>query len=112
GGIALLVPLVLLPVAARFAHGAARPGPAQAVRAMQPNIANLVEYDALPALRNYGRVVAMSSQACDQPGALVIWPESAGWPFDYPADANFASDVHALAGAGCPLLFNTAFAEG
>ena len=54
----------------------------------------------------------MSEEACDQPGALVVWPESAGWPFDYPADANFASDLRGLAARGCPVLFNTAFEEG
>jgi apolipoprotein N-acyltransferase len=53
----------------------------------------------------------MSEGACDHPGALVVWPESAGWPFDYPADANFRDDLHRLAGRGCPILFNTAFRE-
>ncbi|HEV8630394.1 MAG TPA: apolipoprotein N-acyltransferase [Thermoanaerobaculia bacterium] len=111
GALALLVPLILLPLAGRFAHGAARPGPPQAVRLLQPNIANLVHYEPLPALRNYARVLAMSRQACDEPGALVIWPESAGWPFDYPRDANLRQDVWNLVDLGCPLLFNSAVEE-
>ncbi|HET9765717.1 MAG TPA: apolipoprotein N-acyltransferase [Thermoanaerobaculia bacterium] len=111
GAIAVLVPLVLLPLAGRFAHGEARSGPPQPVRLLQPNIANLVSYEPLPALRNYGRVLAMSEQACDVPGALVVWPESAGWPFGYPADANFRDDLHRLVARGCPILFNTAFEE-
>jgi apolipoprotein N-acyltransferase len=104
--------MTLLPLAARFSHGEARSGPPQAVRLMQPNIANLVSYEPMPALRNYGRVLAMSRRACDLPGALVVWPESAGWPFDYPADAGFARDLRSLAALGCPLLFNTAVQEG
>jgi len=111
GAIAVLVPLTLLPLAGRFAHGEARIGPPQSVRLLQPNIANLVHYEPLPALRNYMHVVAMSEGACDRAGALVVWPESAGWPFDYPADANFRDDLHRLAERGCPILFNTAFRE-
>jgi len=109
GAIAVLVPLVLLPLAGRFAHGHARPGAPQAVRLLQPNIANLVQYEPRATLLNYARVVSMSEGACDLPGALVVWPESAGWPFDYPEDANFRDDLRRLAARGCPLLFNTAF---
>jgi apolipoprotein N-acyltransferase len=112
GALAVLVPLTLMPIAGRLARGEARSGRPQAVRLLQPNIANLVAFDPVPALRNYSRVLAMSEDACDLPGALVVWPESAGWPFDYPADANFASDLRGLAERGCPLLFNTAFQEG
>ena len=112
GALAVLVPLTLMPLAGRLAHGEARSGPSQAVRLLQPNISNLVALDPVPALRTYARVLQMSEQACDRPGALVVWPESAGWPFDYPADANFTSDLHGLAARGCPLLFNTAYREG
>lgn len=112
GVLAVLVPLTLLPMAARFHGGAVRSGPSQSVRVLQPNIANQVAYDPVPALRNYARVLAMSKEACDQPGALVVWPESAAWPFDYPRDAAFSRDLHALASLGCPLLFNTAFKVG
>lgn len=112
GVLAVLVPLTLMPMAGRLAHGTARSGPSQTVRLLQPNISNLVAFDPVPALRNYSRVLSMSAEACDQPGALVVWPESAGWPFDYPADANFASDLRGLAARGCPVLFNTAFEEG
>jgi apolipoprotein N-acyltransferase len=78
---------------------------------VQPNIANQVTYDPLPALRNYRRVTEMSEQACDRPGALVVWPESAGWPYSYPADPGFEHDLLRLVDKGCPLLFNTAFQQ-
>jgi len=112
GVIAVLVPLVLLPLAGRFAHGAARSGPPQSVRLLQPNIANLVQYEPRAVLQNYARVVGMSEGACDQAGALVVWPESAGWPFDYQEDVSFRDDLRRLAARGCPLLFNTAFRDG
>jgi apolipoprotein N-acyltransferase len=112
GALAVLVPLSVLPMAARFGHAEVRAGPSQSVRVMQPNIANLVAYEPEPASRNYARVLAMSREACDQPGALVVWPESAGWPFNYPEDAGFARDLRALASLGCPLLFISAVREG
>jgi apolipoprotein N-acyltransferase len=123
GALALLVPLVLLPVAGRFASGGAdgdaapaallrRPGPPQPVRVLQPNIANQVSYEPVSALTAYRRVLAMSRDACDVPGALVVWPESAGWPFSYPADPAFAADLRGLVRQGCPLLFNTSLREG
>jgi apolipoprotein N-acyltransferase len=112
GALAVLLPLAMLPVAARFGRAELRSGPPQNVRIVQPNIANLVAYEPGPAMRSYARLLAMSRQACDQPGALVVWPESAGWPFDYPRDAGFAGDVRALVALGCPLLFNTAIQEG
>jgi apolipoprotein N-acyltransferase len=111
GALGALVALAVLPIGNRFAHGTARPGAPQAVRLLQPNIANLVHYEPLPVLRNYARLLAMSRQACDVPGALVVWPESAGWPFDYPRDANFKLDVENLVDLGCPLLFNSAIEE-
>jgi apolipoprotein N-acyltransferase len=107
---AVLTPLTLLAVAGRFATPpvpVARDG--QPVRVLQPNIANLVAYEPLPVLRNYQRLFAMSQEACDVPGALLVWPESAAWPYRFPADAPFEHDVHALVARGCPLLLNSSF---
>jgi apolipoprotein N-acyltransferase len=113
GVFALLVPLVVLPLAGRYALPAApHASGGQPVRVLQPNIANLAAYDPEPVLRNYRRVTEMSELACDVPGALVVWPESAGWPFSYPSDPGFQNDLLRLVGRGCPLLFNTAFREG
>jgi apolipoprotein N-acyltransferase len=109
GALVVLVALAVLPVGGRFARGDSRAGDSQPVRLLQPDIANLVHYEALPAMRNYASVLEMSRAACDRPTALVVWPESAGWPFDYQTDERFRDDLHALAALGCPLLFNTAF---
>jgi apolipoprotein N-acyltransferase len=109
GALVVLVTLALLPIAGRFARGDSRAGESQPVRLLQPDIANLVHYEPLPAFRNYATVLDMSRSACDRPGALVVWPESAGWPFDYQTDEHFRDDLRSLAALGCPLLFNTAF---
>lgn len=107
----VLVPLLLLAVGGRWAVGG---GPPHAglwsgapVRLLQPDIANAVEPD-WPVIRaNYQRVLAMSEEACT-PGALVVWPESAAWPYSYGEDAGFRRDVEAMArSGGCTLLFNS-----
>jgi apolipoprotein N-acyltransferase len=107
------VPLTVLPLAGRYATPPSTPAVAgQPVRVVQPNIANLVAYDPAAVLQSYRRVIAMSEDACDLPGALVVWPESAGWPFQYPADAGLRADLQRLVERGCPLLFNTALRVG
>ncbi len=126
--LALAVPLLLLPVAGRWSllRGAAgRPArgsalqavladagsPGRPVRLLQPNIANLVTFDRLTVERNYRKVLAMSQEACD-PGALVVWPESAAWPFSFARDRFLADDLAALARRGCTVLFNSIHEEG
>jgi apolipoprotein N-acyltransferase len=108
----LAAPLLLLPVAGRWslrlvaaesAHQAAAGLP---VRLLQPNVANQVGWDPQQALRDYQRVVAMSCAAC-QPGTLVVWPESAGWPFEYHRDELLDRELDTLVARGCGVLFNS-----
>jgi apolipoprotein N-acyltransferase len=109
---AAAVPLLLLPLAGRFSTWRAAGERQRAalagipVRLLQPDISNQVGFDVGQALRDYQKVVAMSDAAC-QPGALVVWPESAGWPFEFHRDALLDRDLAALVGRGCGVLFNT-----
>ena len=81
--------------------------PGAPVRLLQPDIPNAVVPDWATIRANYDRVLEMSSQACD-PGALVVWPESAAWPYSFSEDAAFRRDVLQLArGGGCTVLFNS-----
>jgi apolipoprotein N-acyltransferase len=113
----LALPLVLLPLAGRWslrlAHGedlrAIQVG--YPVHIVQPNIPNQTDYDALEVARNYRRLLDLSRPAC-QPGSLVIWPESAAWPFLYPRDALLAADLGRLNDHGCAVLFNTSVPVG
>lgn len=109
--VGLLVPLLVLAVGARWAGG--RPlSPFEVaggapVRILQPNIPNAVDVDWATIDANYRKVLAMTETAC-VPGALVLWPESAAWPFSLAADPAFRQDVTALARrGGCTLLFNS-----
>ena len=118
---AWLVPLLLFPLAGRWSvrqthadlQRAGVIGPAGPtgeiglpVRLIQPNIANLTEYDAVAVLRNYRKLMDASSEAC-RPGALVVWPESAAWPFSYARDPMLRADLEALVRRGCTVLFNS-----
>jgi apolipoprotein N-acyltransferase len=108
GLVSILGSLMLLTAAGRFGTDAHEPaGPSLPVRLLQPNIANLVEWDGRLVMENYTKVLSWSESACDLPGALVVWPESAAWPFTYDRDARLREDLQALAAAGCPILLNS-----
>lgn len=113
---ALLVLLMFLPVAARWSErrgheelmesGGARP-----VRLLQPNIPNLTAYDPEAVLRNYRKVIELSEESCE-PGSLVIWPESAAWPFLYGRDPLLTEDLKRMVDRGCSVLFNSGHPVG
>jgi apolipoprotein N-acyltransferase len=110
--VALVVPLLLLPFAGRWSLRLAAVEQERVVAAgipvalLQPNVANQVGWDPRRALDDYRKVAEMSYAAC-RPGVLVIWPESAGWPFEYRRDALLDRDLAAMAARGCGVLFNT-----
>jgi apolipoprotein N-acyltransferase len=115
--IGLLIPLILLPLAARWSlrqdAQAVRetPGFGRPVRLLQPNIPNLVEFDQQAVIRNYLKLLRQSTDAC-QPGALVVWPESAAWPFLYGRDPRLDEDLKSLVDRGCTVLFNSSHPVG
>ena len=115
--IGLLVPLLLLPLAGRWSlRQDARAiretsGFGRSVRLLQPNIPNLVAYDRDAVIRNYRKVLDLSAAAC-QPGALVVWPESAAWPFAYNRDPLLNQDLATLTDRGCSVLFNSSSPVG
>jgi len=84
------------------------------VRVLQPNIQNLVEWDRQQAESNYRRLLELSERACDAPGVLLVWPESAAWPYSWGRDAGLRADVGRLARKGCSVLLNSVLesAEG
>ncbi|HEX3554044.1 MAG TPA: apolipoprotein N-acyltransferase [Thermoanaerobaculia bacterium] len=108
----IVVPLLLLPLAARWSlrqdarEAREAGGFGKPVRLLQPNIPNLVEFDRLAVERNYRKVIDLSLESC-QPGALVVWPESAAWPFQYGRDPWLDQDLAAMIDRGCTVLFNS-----
>jgi apolipoprotein N-acyltransferase len=118
---AVLSVLLLLAVAARYAvppdlsaeaRAGSPAGPTAAagtpVRIVQPAIYNQVAYDPETTRESYTRLFRRTEEACDRPGALVIWPESAAWPFELGRDGLLARDVESFVkSSGCALVLNS-----
>lgn len=110
--------LLLLSVAARYAVPPAPGdrvggGVGTDVRIVQPAIYNQVDYDPELTGRNYRRLLAMTEEACDRPGAVVIWPESAAWPFELGSGGMLARDLAELVErTGCPVILNSTHRTG
>jgi apolipoprotein N-acyltransferase len=85
--------------------------PAAPIRLVQPNIANLRAYDEAAVQASYGRLLRMTRPLCEE-GTLVVWPESAAWPYSFDRDPPFARDAEALVARGCSLIFNSTHEVG
>ncbi|MEM6796109.1 MAG: apolipoprotein N-acyltransferase [Acidobacteriota bacterium] len=77
----------------------------QQVRVIQPNSGIITATEA--AWESYYRLIEMSRRACDQP-ALLIWPESAAWPFSWDSTPQLRRDAAELNARGCPVLMGSA----
>jgi len=101
-----LVVLLVLPIAGRYS----RPGPAAAPKSevvlLQPNTGVDGGSDQELWLA-YLEVVEQAAGACRERPALLIWPESAAWPFMYGRSPRLERDLAELAAAGCPVILNT-----
>jgi len=114
GAAAVLSVLAVLGVGVRWGDGGtADPHRApfalrgEPVRLLQPNIPNAVQPDWGTIEANYRHVLALSEAACT-PGALLVWPESAAWPYTFADDPDFRRDVLGLAArGGCTVLLNS-----
>ena len=104
--VGFLVPLLLLALAVRFAKPQSPDSPAREVRLIQPNVPILMASQTEEQGRHYRRLLQLSDEACDQP-ALLVWPESAAWPYAFSRDARLQEDVRRLTDGGCSLLLNS-----
>ncbi len=102
----LLLPFTLLAVAARLAAPAAGGGPVRSLAIVQPDAPSRPVFDPRASEEDYRRLLALTDEVCE-PGRLVIWPESATWPRDWPGDARLAADIERRLARGCSLLLNT-----
>jgi len=106
-----LAVLAFFAIAGRAGEAAAERGPQRSVAVLQPNIANMTTWDPAVADLNYQRVLELSRDAC-APGELLVWPESAAWPYSFEPGSRLARDVRRLVASGCTLLFNSPVQEG
>lgn len=115
GVVGVLVPLVCLGVGGLWAASREGPGEGRPVRIVQPNIGMAQTADWQQVEDGYRRLLRLSREACDVEGALLIWPESAGWPLQWEGDPYFPGrlrgDVESLNQRGCDVLFNSAHEE-
>jgi apolipoprotein N-acyltransferase len=114
GATVVLVPLVLLPLAGRWVVAQPveeSPGPPLEVRVIQPNIPNLVGWDPARVEQHYQQLWRQTFAACERPGMLLVWPESAAWPYRVGVDPRLDGDISALQARGCSLLVNSATEE-
>ncbi len=109
GAAVVLACLLALAVAARWAAADDRrpAGGGLPVRLLQPNSPNLVSWDPVQVAENYRTIFEQSHAACDEAGALLIWPESAAWPYSFERDAEYRRDLERLVASGCPVLLNS-----
>lgn len=82
------------------------------IRLLQPNSPITAELDAEVASSTYARLIAQAADVCDGGPALLVWPESAAWPFSYQRHGQLRRDVGDLARRGCPVLLNSTVREG
>lgn len=112
----LAVPLVLLPLVGRWsgrlAHGESLRSlhAGLPVRIIQPNIPVTPDLDEREVARNYRRLIDLSLASC-QPDTLLLWPESAAWPFLFGRDRVLDRDLVQLNAFGCDVLFNSSQEE-
>ena len=111
--IGLLVPAIVLPVAARFVRPPTIANEARVhdITVVQPNTPNRPWFDAEANEADYRRLLRLTDEVC-APGRLVVWPESAAWPRDWQEDAALRADLAARAARGCPILLNSPHAAG
>ena len=74
------------------------------VHVVQPNVPIL--RDGAEFVRNYQRLLELSS--CNIPGTLIVWPESAAFPYLWERHQSFREDIRSIVSRGCDLLFNSA----
>jgi apolipoprotein N-acyltransferase len=82
------------------------------VRLLQPNTEISTVWNEVRSRADYRQLIKMSDEACNTEATMLVWPESATWPFSYSRDPSMQHDVADLAGRGCPVLLNATTREG
>ncbi|MCP4660625.1 MAG: apolipoprotein N-acyltransferase [bacterium] len=109
--VGLLAALLPLAVAGRWSRGEEPPAAlAREVRIIQPN-QSLELSDQAAIWANYRRLIEISEAECRGRPMLLVWPESAAWPFGWERSPQLRHDLGRLAARGCAVVFNTPTAE-
>lgn len=112
GVVPVLAYSVVILAAARFgAPEVPATGGSEQARIIQPNSPALPYFDPGRIEEDFRRLLRLSSQAC-LPGTLLVWPESAAWPFSWQEDPELREQILLLVEKGCSVLFNSPFSTG
>ena len=104
----LCLVFTLLPLAGRFSRPEMDRAAGRKVRVLQPNLGILSGEDPEAIADAYRRVLDSADEACTEAGgALLVWPESAAWPYAWDTTPRLRRDVGRLADRGCPVVLNT-----
>ena len=85
-------------------------GVQHAVALVQPNTGIVTDPQSEEIVRGYSRLFGLSR--CPDPDTLLVWPESAAWPYSWQVHEQLRRDLRALAAPGCGVLFNSTSWEG
>jgi apolipoprotein N-acyltransferase len=98
-------------LAVAWAGARERPAPAtRSVALVQPATGVVLDPGSPEVARGYERLLGLSR--CPEPGALLVWPESAAWPYAWQGNEHLRRDLGAIAAQGCSVLFNTSIWDG
>ncbi len=104
-GLGIVVVLML----GSFLPTGVRPeGPPLDVRLVQPDIPIQSPYDPAVAFEYYTALMELADGLCTPARPLIVFAESAIWPYSWQSDARVRSDLVRLASPDCAVLFNTA----
>jgi apolipoprotein N-acyltransferase len=109
--VALALSVVILALAGVTAPSKSEPPVMREVRVVQPNTPILASWDRKAIITGYQELLRLAEAACE-PGALVIWPESAAWPFELGRDPQLGRDLSRLAARGCSIILNSVSRDG
>ncbi len=106
----LLAVLLVLCLAGRFSRADAPTRGGIEVRLVQPNSA--ITRDSEQIERQYQRLLDLSAAECDPSReVLLVWPESAAWPYLYERSLRLRDDLARLSARGCHVLLSSASSE-
>lgn len=102
-----LTAALLLALAARWSLPERRPTwQERDVVVVQPN-QDIEAKDNSTTWQGYERLRTLSRAECRGGGRLLVWPESAAWPFTWDASPHLRDDLLDLASRGCAVILNT-----
>jgi len=106
----LLAVLLVLCLAGRFSRADAPTRGGIEVRLVQPNSA--ITRDSEQIERQYQRLLDLSAAECNPSReVLLVWPESAAWPYLYERSLRLRDDLARLSARGCHVLLSSASSE-